>query len=114
MIDSNSKVNAITLTYTAQLDLIPRPTKVDTQKIDGLPLKIYEMIRARFSVVDKFKQIRFFKKTILLINTNNFVKIVLNENSEIFVIYVVVLEASESAKMMIYLFQLSQVPTEAA
>ena len=34
--------------FAAKIDLIPRSTNVDAQKIDGLPLKTYGMVSAKF------------------------------------------------------------------
>lgn len=70
MIDSSTKVNAMTPVYTAQLGLTPRSTIVGAQKINGLPLKPHKMITAGFSVIDKLERIRFFKKTFLLADTS--------------------------------------------
>lgn len=49
-----------------------------------------------------------------LIDKHDFVKATRDENSETFVIYIAALEASESARMVIYLSQLGQVLTKAA
>lgn len=65
----------MTLAYAAKLGLTLRATNIGVQKIDGLPLKTHEMITARFSVIDKLGQIRFFEKTLLLADTS--IKVVL-------------------------------------
>ncbi len=52
LIDSDSKVNAITPSFAAKLGLRPGPTNVGAQKIDGLPLETYGIVLARFSLQD--------------------------------------------------------------
>lgn len=160
LIDSNSKVNTMTLTHAAKLGLIPRSTNIGVEKIDGLALKTYKMTTIGFWVIDKLGQIRFFEETFLLAdisikvvlemlflylsNTNvyfdkkeltwrtytvaetiptsrrvelidkyYFIKAALDENSETFVVHVVALEASESARMAIHLSRLGQVSNKA-
>lgn len=68
MINSGSKVNAMSPAYTAMLYLISRPTNIGAQKFDGLLLKTYEMVTAGFLMEDKLKQIGFFEETFLLAN----------------------------------------------
>ena len=46
--DSESEVNAIILTYPAQLGLKVQKTNVGTQKIDAFSLAIYGMVMAAF------------------------------------------------------------------
>lgn len=70
MINSGSEVNTTTPAYAAQLGLILRSTNVNTQKIDELALKTYEMTTAGFLVEDKLGRIRFFEKTFLLTDTS--------------------------------------------
>ena len=66
LLDSRSKVNAMTPTYTAHLDLKVRMTDVDMQKIDRSSLATYSMVIAAFQVVNKLDCSRFFQKTFLL------------------------------------------------
>ena len=60
----------MTPTYTAKLGLTLNPTNVSVQKINRLVLKTYKMTTARFLVIDKLGQIKFFEKTFLLANTS--------------------------------------------
>lgn len=46
--------------HTKQLGLWTRHINVETQKIDGLSLKIFGMVIAGFQVVDEFARVRFF------------------------------------------------------
>ena len=48
LLDSRSKVNAMTPAYVAQLGLKVRNTNVDTQKIDKSSLVIYSMVIPAF------------------------------------------------------------------
>ena len=48
LIDSNSKVNAMTPAYSAKLSLKVRETDIGAQKIDGSILDTFEMILANF------------------------------------------------------------------
>ena len=70
LLDSRSEVNAMTPTYAAKLGLITQKTDIDTEKIDGLALKIYGMVIASFLVQDRLEMVWFFEKTFLLANTN--------------------------------------------
>lgn len=51
--DFSSKVNIITWAYAKKLGLTPQSTNIGTQKIDSLPLEIYEIVTVEFSVLDK-------------------------------------------------------------
>ncbi len=66
LLDSRSKVNAISQAFALQLGLKIRKTNVSGQKIDGTTLKVYEMVVSTFSVLDKNGRMRFFKKSFLL------------------------------------------------
>lgn len=46
--NSNSKVNAMTLSYIAKLGIVSWKISVKAQKIDGRTLKTYSMILASF------------------------------------------------------------------
>ena len=60
LIDSGSKVNAITPAYAKQLGLQVRKTDVGAQKIDGSSLRTFGMVIAGFQVEDKLGRARFF------------------------------------------------------
>ena len=60
LLDSGSKVNAMTLAYAAYLGLKVRVTDVNAQKIDRSLLAIYGMIIAAFQVLDKLGRSQFF------------------------------------------------------
>ena len=66
LIDSGSKVNAMTPAYTKQLDLQIQKTDVKAQKIDGSLLRTFRMIIAGFQVEDKLGRARFFQESFLL------------------------------------------------
>lgn len=70
MINFGSEINTITLIYVAQFSPTPKPTNVNTQKINNLALKIYEMTTGGFLVEDKLERIRFFKQSFLLADTS--------------------------------------------
>ena len=48
LINSSSKVNAITLAYAVKLGFRVRRTNVEAQKIDNSTLKTFEMVQASF------------------------------------------------------------------
>ena len=66
LLDSGSKVNAMTLAYAAHLGLKVKVTDVGAQKIDGSSLTTYDMVIAAFQIVDKLNRFRFFQETFLL------------------------------------------------
>ena len=68
LLDSRSKLNAMTPVYAAKLGLRPWPTNVDAQKIDDLALTTHGMASASFSLQDSQGKVWFFKKTFLLAN----------------------------------------------
>ena len=53
LFNSESEVNAITLTYTAQLGLKVQKTNVNAQKIDRSLLAAYGIVITAFWVLDK-------------------------------------------------------------
>ena len=53
LLDSGSKVNAMTTAHAAHLGLKVRVTDVGTQKIDGSLLATYGMVIAAFQIVNK-------------------------------------------------------------
>lgn len=60
----------MTPAYVVKLGLVIQKTDNDVQKIDGLPLVIYEMLLVGFSVQNKLKKIQFFEETFMLADTN--------------------------------------------
>ncbi len=60
----------MTPAYIAELSLTTWKTRVRTQKIDGLPLKTYDIVSASFLLQDSLERVRFFEETFLLVNTN--------------------------------------------
>ena len=66
LIDSGSKVNAMTPGYALKLGLKVRSTDVRAQKIDGSTLKTFEMVLASFQMDDTLGRAQFFQKTFLL------------------------------------------------
>lgn len=60
----------MTPAYAAQISFAVRSINVGVEKIDGSPLKTYEMTIATFSVQDKLGWNRFFKETFLLTDTS--------------------------------------------
>ena len=70
LIDSGSKINAMTPLFAAELDLSIRDTSIVIQKIDGSALKTYIMTIARFLLYDILGKIWFFEETFLLADTS--------------------------------------------
>ncbi len=70
LIDSGSKVNAMTPAYATRLGFTTRKTSIGAQKIDGSPLETYGMASARFSIQDSLERVRFFEETFLLADTS--------------------------------------------
>ena len=66
LVDSSSKVNAMTPAYAAKLGLKVQKTDIGAQKIDGSTLKTFGMILADFQVEDKLGRARFFQENFLL------------------------------------------------
>ena len=62
LLNSGSKVNAMTLAYTAHLGLKGRVTNVDAQKFDRFSLASYSMVIAAFQVVNSTVALGFFKR----------------------------------------------------
>ena len=69
LIDSGSKVNAMTPVYTKKLGLQTQRTDVGAQKIDGSNLHTFGMVIAGFQVLGKQGRTRFLQETFLLANT---------------------------------------------
>ena len=70
LINSGSKVNAMTPAYAKQLDLQVRKTDVGAQKIDSSLLRTFGMVIAGFQVEDKLGRARFFQESFLLAETS--------------------------------------------
>ena len=70
LINSESEVNTIHLTFVKKLDFSIRPIEVGAQKIDGTTLNIYGIIVAAFLVIDKANQVRFFEEPFLVTNVS--------------------------------------------
>ena len=70
LIDSESEVNAMHLSFAKQLGLPIQLTDVGAQKIDGSMLDTNGIVVTAFSVLDKANRIRFFKKTFLVDNVS--------------------------------------------
>ncbi len=70
LIDSGSEVNAMIPAYATKLGLSAWITSVGAQKIDGSPLKTYNMVLASFSLLDSLRRVRFFEETFLLADTS--------------------------------------------
>ena len=66
LINSGSKVNAMTLGYISKLSLKVRSINIGAQKIDNSTLEMFEMVLASFQVKNKFGRFWFFQETILL------------------------------------------------
>ena len=69
LLDSGSKVNAMSPTYAKRLGLKARNTNVGAQKIDGSAQETFGMVIADFQVEDKGGRPRFLQKTFLVADT---------------------------------------------
>ena len=69
MLDSGSKVNAMSPTYAKKLGLKTWKTNVGAQKIDGSALATFGMVIADFQVKDKDGRPRFFQEIFLVADT---------------------------------------------
>ncbi len=66
LLDSGSKVNAMSQVFAQQLGLKIRKTNIGAQKIDGTILETYGMVVSIFSVLDKDRKERLFEESFLL------------------------------------------------
>ena len=66
LLDSGSKVNAMSPAYAERLGLKTRKTNVGAQKIDGSALETFEKVIADFQVKDKSGRPRFFQEIFLV------------------------------------------------
>ena len=69
MLNSGSKVNAMSPAYAKKLGLKTRKTNVGAQKIDGSTLETFGMVIADFQVEDKGGMLRFFQEIFLVADT---------------------------------------------
>ena len=69
MLDSGSKINAISPAYAKKLGLKTRKTNVGAQKTHGSALKTFGMVIADFQVEDKGGKPRFFQESFLVVDT---------------------------------------------
>ena len=69
LLDSGSKVNAMSPAYAKKLGLKTRKTNVGAQKIDGSTLETFGMVIADFQVKDKGGRPRFFQEIFLVADT---------------------------------------------
>ena len=75
LIDSDSKVNAMTPGYASKLGLKICHTNVGAQKIGGSTLVTFGIVLTSFQIEDKLGRARFFQESFLLADTS--VKVVL-------------------------------------
>ena len=68
LLNSGSKINAITPAYAAQLGLKMQRTNIGAQKIDEFSLATYGMVITVFQVLNKLGCSRFFQEIFLLAN----------------------------------------------
>ncbi len=66
LLNSKSKINAISQTFAQQLGLKICKTNIGAQKIDSTTLKTYKIVVFIFSVSDKDDRKRFFEESFLL------------------------------------------------
>ena len=69
LLDSGSKVNAMSPAYAKRLGLKTRKTNVGAQKIDGSTIKTFGMVIADFQVEKKGGRPRFFQETFFVTDT---------------------------------------------
>ena len=69
LLNSGSKVNAMSPAYAKRLDLKTWKTNVGAQKIDVYALETFGIVIANFQVEDKGGRPRFFQETFLVANT---------------------------------------------
>ena len=69
LLDSGSKINAMSPAYAKRLGLKTRKTRVGAQKIGGSALETFGMVIADFQMEDKDGRSRFFQETFLIADT---------------------------------------------
>ncbi len=70
LLNSGSKVNAMSQAFAQQLGHKIRKTNDGAQKIDGTTLETYGIVVSTFSVLDKDRRERFFEESFLLANVS--------------------------------------------
>lgn len=70
LIDSCSKLNSMTIAFSAKFDHLTLWTRIVAQKIARSALKIYSIITAKFLMLDKLCKIWYFEKSFLLANNS--------------------------------------------
>ena len=68
LLDSGSKVNAMSPAYAKKLGFKTQKTNVGAQKIDGSVLETFEMVIADFQVENEGGRPKFFQETFLVAN----------------------------------------------
>ena len=66
LLDSGSKVNAMSCAFARKLGLHIWKTNVGAQKINGFTLETFEIVIADFWIEDKGSRLKFFQKTFLV------------------------------------------------
>ena len=66
LLDTRSKVNAMSQAFAHQLGLAIQKTNVGAQKIDGTTLENYEIVVSTFSISDKDGRESFVEESFLL------------------------------------------------
>ena len=69
LLNSGSKVNAMSPAYAKKLGLKTQKTDVGARKIDGSALEIFEMMIADFQVKNKGGRPKYFQETFLVTET---------------------------------------------
>ena len=70
LLNLDSKVNAIYLTFGKELGLLIKPIDIRKQNIHDTMLDTFGIVVAAFSVMDKANQVRFFEETFLVANVS--------------------------------------------
>ena len=69
LLDSGSKVNAMSPVCAKKLGFKTQKTNIEAQKIEGSTLKIFGMVIADFQVEDKGDRPKYFQEIFLMANT---------------------------------------------
>ena len=70
LFDSDNKVDSIYPTFAKELGLPIIPTDIRVLKIDSIMLDTDKMVVVAFLVMDKTKQVKFFKENFLVANVS--------------------------------------------
>lgn len=71
LLDSESKINAMSQTFAYKLDLKIWKTNVGTLKIDDTTLETYGIVVSTFLILDKDSRERFYEESFLLPNVKS-------------------------------------------